>query len=290
MKNTIRKFRSPKLHPSNWSLSYKAATNPDVIIAKWSESTETKNNFGDTLNPFLFEKFTGKTPINSKNIINFSNKPIYSAIGSILDNNKDSELIVWGSGFKFENSSFKVKPKVVHAVRGPLSRKNLMRLGIDCPEVYGDPALLLPNFYNPKIEKKYKLGIIPHYVDKNHPNLKELSMKMDSSMTIIDIESGIENVIDKILSCELIASSSLHGVIVADAYNVPSISIKFSNNIAGGNFKYKDYMYSVGRKDIEPLEITKQISIDNIVNNFTNYSIDIDLDKLVEVCPFKQKL
>ncbi|WP_410503913.1 hypothetical protein [Flavobacterium sp. XN-5] len=31
--------------------------------------------------------------------------------------------------------------------------------------MYGDPALLLPRYFNSKVEKKYKYGLVPHYND-----------------------------------------------------------------------------------------------------------------------------
>jgi pyruvyltransferase len=287
MKKIYDKVFSEKIKLSNLKLSQKIATEDNAFIVKWSESNETINNFGDALNPWLLEKLAGEKPNNINRIINYKNKTVYSAIGSILDFNSTKELVVWGSGFKYENNKVKRAPKMICAVRGPLSRENFIKQGIKCPEVYGDPALLLPYFYNPAIEKKYKIGIIPHYVDKNTPSFKNLLEKLDENSLVIDIENGIYEVIDQILSCELIASSSLHGLIVADAYGIPSKFLKFSDNIAGGNFKFRDYMYSVGRVDTDPIKVNEEIQVSDIIDNFSNYKIDIDLNKLMEVCPFK---
>lgn len=41
----------------------------------------------------------------------------------------------------------------IRSVRGPVTRNILMDLGYDVPSVYGDPAILLPLFYNPIVEK-----------------------------------------------------------------------------------------------------------------------------------------
>ncbi len=66
--------------------------------------------------------------------------------------------------------------------------------------------------------------------------------------------------IDNILSCEIILSSSLHGLIVADAYNTPSSWIKFSNKVYGNGFKFRDYYASIGYEEDPILDIEEGIS------------------------------
>ena len=75
--------------------------------------------------------------------------------------------------------------------------------GLACPEIYGDPALLLPEVYpNPGIEKKYKLGIIPHFKDKNDAYLKD-HFSNHQDIKIIDIQNKDPlKVVDEMLSCE----------------------------------------------------------------------------------------
>lgn len=285
----INKIRySEKTNISNIKKNIQLFFKEDVILMKWSPPRNAQNNFGDVLNPWLVEKITHKTPININTLIYPFNKIVYSSIGSNLDDNITQNLIVWGSGFRKINGKLNVKPEKVLAVRGPLTRKKLLELGVDCPEVYGDPALLLPIFYKPKILKKYKIGIIPHYIDKHNKNFLEFKDKLPNSTLVIDIEDKIETVIHNILQCESIASSSLHGIIVADAYNIPSTHIKFSNNVSGGEFKFKDYMSSVKRNYEGPLIVNKYTTLDDIYNEFTDYTINIDLEKLISTCPFKK--
>jgi pyruvyltransferase len=186
----------------------------------------------------------------------------------------------------YENGRFKTLPKTVHAVRGPLTRDLIIKQGVSCPEVYGDPGLLVSEIYNPNFEKKYKLGIIPHYVDKGNENVIYLKEKYPDEVLIIDIQDSFENVIDNVNRCEMIASSSLHGVITADAYGIPSLWIKLSENVNGGNFKYRDYMLSIGRKQMNPIVFDKEYRLLDFIKEFEEYNINIDLDKLLEVCPF----
>ena len=107
---------------------------------------------------------------------------------------------------------------------------------------------------------------------------------------IIDIESPINLVVDQICSCKYIASSSLHGIIAADAYNVPSLYIKFSDKVKGKGFKFRDYFGSVGGSDTEPQLYLKKLMVDDIYRSISNYKIDIDLNELLDVCPFFYKI
>ena len=244
-----------------------------------------KNNFGDILNKYLVEKLSGKTVYQVRSW--HYNKPHYFVIGSILqDVNKHS--IVWGSGFISKDSKCNEFPKTVRSVRGPLSRKMLQNQGIDCPEIYGDPALLMPKIYNPiHIDKKYELGVIAHYVDKDSFWIKNNNSK---GVKFIDIQTtNFTSFIDQIKACKKIISSSLHGIIIADAYGVPSLWVEFSKKVYGDGFKFRDYFASVGRIDNKPLSIKNDTSIDEIFSNFKSYDINIDLEKLINAAPFKIK-
>lgn len=249
-------------------------------------------NWGDALNPVLIQKISGKTPlIATKYTYHIKSDPVYSAIGSVLErantnNCGHGNLVVWGTGFISSQGRLKVQPKKICAVRGPLTRELLLKQGYECPEIYGDPALLCPKFYRPESRKRYKLGIIPHYVDKNHAAINNIQNNPD--VIIIDILGGIRNVVDQICSCQKIASSSLHGIIAADAYGIPSTWIKFSDNVVGNGFKFFDYFKSVGRIDDGPLVIHKNSSIDDILDTFYQYKLDLDLNELWEVCPFRR--
>lgn len=241
-------------------------------------------NWGDSLNPFLIEKLSGKKPLLSREVINLKNQSVYSVIGSILGSFPSKNLVVWGSGFISSSSLFNVKPKKICAVRGPLTRELILKQGIDCPKIYGDPALLYPLFYKPNVKKEYCLGIIPHYIDQNSQLVN--IFKNNPDVLVINILSGINEVVDNICKCELIASSSLHGIIAADAYGVPSIWIEFSDNVAGNGFKFYDYFESVGRNDERPFRITENTMVQDIYSEYKDYKIDLDLGKLLDACPF----
>ena len=262
----------------NTKYTFQKVFNSNSIFLDWSK---TLNNFGDILNPYLISY------ISKKKIINVSAKYCYynhlQAIGSILSRSS-SNTMVWGSGFISKDSTFISKPSNVFAVRGPLTRKILIEKGVNCPEVYGDPALLISKFYKPKYKKKYKLGILPHYVDKTHYWLK--GVKDDNNVIIIDIQNPNPlNVIDQMLSCECIASSSLHGLIISDSYKIPSVWIRLTDNLVGDFFKFNDYFMSIKSDLIKPTLINEKTTVQALINCAQCRHINLNLDLLYNSFP-----
>lgn len=241
-------------------------------------------NFGDELSPYIVQKLSGKN-------VKFFNSPSptnvgYMAVGSVLHHlgigMKWCE--VWGSGLMSQSNKL-THPKKIHAVRGPLTRKFLMEQGIECPGVYGDPALLLPRLFSPEVEKKYKVGIVPHFVDQKNNWVRLQSVRED--VLVINVYESVEKVITDMLSCRSILSSSLHGLIVADAYEIPSLWIKLSDKVKGEGFKFRDYLLSVGVEPYKPyIPTIPYQSVDAPLNIIEDYKIEIDLDRLLNSHPF----
>ncbi len=222
---------------------------PNSIFAQWS-SCANSLNFGDCITPYLISASTGKkaTRVSRKSI-----RRHYVMAGSIITC-ANSSSIVFGTGIMNREDKLIEKPKEIIAVRGPLTRETLLKDNILCPEIYGDPGILLPYFYKPKFEKENIVGIIPHYVDFNYirKNVK------DEKYLIINILDEVENVIDSICKCNLIFSSSLHGIIVSHTYGIPALWVKFSNLILGGDTKYQDYYLSLNMKDMKPVDFSSK--------------------------------
>jgi pyruvyltransferase len=244
-----------------------------------------RNNLGDILSPIIARHLGSKEVrrISKRNCRKFEH---YFMIGSILQR-CTSQTIIWGSGLISENARCSEIPKKVLAVRGPLTRKKLIEQGIECPEVYGDPALLLPEIYpDPNKVKKYKLGIIPHFKDKKDPWLKE-QFSADAAIRIIDIQNKNPfKVVDEMLSCEKIVSSSLHGLIIADAYRIPSVWVEFEHPFEDGHFKFQDYFMSVGRSVRGPVKFKEFNRLADILEVFETYEIKIDVELLKKSFPF----
>ena len=206
-------------------------------------------NWGDKLTPFLTRAYFGKVAYKPV----FSFLPRLVVVGSILGSSS-AHGVVWGGGFISYDSVPNGVPKRVCAVRGPLSRDIYLKHNISCPEIYGDPAILISSIAPLVPVKKFRYGLIPHYIDKHLPWLKQQVVN-DSSVLIIDIEGGLLEVAEQVASCEFIYSSSLHGLVCADAYNVPNTRIVMSQNIRGGDFKFLDYRLGIGAEPHVPIDV-----------------------------------
>lgn len=249
-------------------------------------------NWGDSLNRVLIPLISGKEIIemNKRGLDKFSeisNETVYSCVGSVLGW-ATPQVEVWGSGFisNSENITSIQPPRKIHAVRGPLTRKILLKRHIECPEVFGDPALLMPYFYRPEITVEHEIGFIPHHVDKVLiPELK----KQFPEAHFIDIQSGTYEFIDEVLKCRKIITSSLHGQIIADAYNIPNAWIKLSEKVLGKKFKFHDFYLSVGRINKEPLIWSNNLTINNLFRKIEDWNeAKIDLQPLWDSCPFRK--
>ncbi|KAA5822437.1 polysaccharide pyruvyl transferase family protein [Algibacter amylolyticus] len=261
----------------------------------WNEiklQKKPKENYGDLLGKYLVEKISSKKVIWCKPAnfyIQDFFSPIYVTIGSVLTH-VNKKCIVWGSGII--SKEYKIKKAAFLAVRGPQTRKHLIDQGFSVPEIYGDPALLLPKYYNPKVEKEYKFGIIPHYRDFKKVN--EFYKDQEGVLLIDLMTNDVETTTDLFLKCDKIVSSSLHGIIVAHTYGIPAVWQKFSDDVFGDDIKYQDYFESVNIKPYTPVIIDIKMNMSDLDMIFENKStlpkkevIDKMCKKLMEVCPFK---
>lgn len=253
----------------------------------WKRNNIIPYNYGDDINVFILESLTKKR-ILKHNAYYHLKKINYLCIGSIIESHCNKDSIIWGSGAMYGDPTKKYKPKKVCALRGPLTKQYLESFGVNCPDIYGDPALLLPLVYKPSdLNKEYCLGIIPHYVDHNLPHVQKFR-EQHPEVLFINMQdySDWHEIIDKIVSCECIASSSLHGMIISDAYNIPNVQIICSDKIAGGDFKFRDYCAGVQREYQAPINCKINIDLQKILDTMKDYkNINFDSNALLNACP-----
>lgn len=260
----------------------------------WSERKlmdKSKENYGDLLGKYLVEKISEKEivwvqPKKQKWKTLF--KPVYVTIGSVLSQ-VNKKCIVWGSGI-ITKDQYVEKAKFL-AVRGPETRERLLELGYDVPKTYGDPALLLPEYYYPEVKKKYDYGIIPHYTD--FQLIQEKFKEVDSVLVVDLMTNDIEATTNVILQCRKVISSSLHGIIVSHAYGIPAVWVKLSNNLFGDDVKFKDYFASIKLPFKPKMAIKKDVTKIDLESLFKSEvvlpkeeTIKELQDGLMQSCPF----
>lgn len=218
----------------------------------------------------------------------------YLVIGSTIDMLCTHHTEVWGAGIIDGDKPLRVKPKKVYAVRGPLSREKLLAEGVNCPEIYGDPAMLLPLYYRPNRDKRYQYGIISHVsnqaiIENMHLNGKPLNEHKNVQIIHMGCYSHWHDIIDQICECEAILSSSLHGLIIAEAYRIPNVWLEFGRPLIGGHFKFHDFFLSIHRDRENPVMIEDhEISVEAITLQLSEWKRgSIDLNLLMNSCPFR---
>jgi pyruvyltransferase len=188
-------------------------------------------NFGDILGPYIVEKLSQKNVIFSE--VEQSEAVI---IGSILEHlPQHYKGIVAGIGVARSSTRKDLSKAKVLALRGEhtLNAVNTNQSNI----LLADPGLLAPYVVDvSNVKKQHKTGVILHYADKQ--------FKKTDEDYVIDILSGIENVITEAAKCEKIITSSLHGLILADSLNIERKWVLY-DRVQGGGYKFKDYASSI---------------------------------------------
>jgi pyruvyltransferase len=160
-------------------------------------------------------------------------------------------------------------------------------MGYSCPKIFGDPGLLLPRFFSPAVETRFQVGLVPHYIHIDR--VLELYDE-DPEILVIDVRREVEAVVSDILSCSVIASSSLHGLLVSHAYGIPAFQLEFSESLAGDGTKFDDYFLSVGIENPpSPLTMTSKTpgaELRAFAEELESPQIEHLLEPLLASCPF----
>lgn len=213
---------------------FRKSKKKQVNLNWWNRTS----NLGDAISPIVVEYMLSLRNISSKKTVS-KRKHLY-AVGSNLTSGIQ-DCTVWGSGILNCSVCYRLLNRKldIRAIRGPLTRIALMDYGYQVPQIYGDPGILLPEIYNPQICKtKAKYGLIYHASwNKRKDNIRD---------DVIEIEIKTDDYrkfVHEIKSVQVVISSSLHGIILAEAYGIPAILLKPEKDFV----KYYDWYYSTNR-------------------------------------------
>jgi len=251
----------------------------------WSTSLKNgKKNVGDWLSPTLCEVISRRNVIWAPPA-----KCDLAAVGSILQKFTKNHWWrrsshIWGAGFLEQKPHFNSQ-HTFHAIRGELSAQTIRNKNI---EILGDPGLLCYLLKKNSPGKKHMLGIVPHYKDQENAFIHHF-VKNNNYATMIDVLSDTNTFINKIQECEVILSSSLHGLVVADAFSIPNAWISLSQMVRGKGFKFRDYYSAFGIQNVQPFRFdyqTKTTEIEQIQQDYERKNLHKIQQNLLQSFPF----
>ena len=204
-------------------------------------------NFGDYAVPPIVGRITGlpiAPPVGAG--------PMLYTIGSLIQILSDGDA-VWGTGMNGGTAELWKVPRELHvyATRGPISLEFLRRHGFDTGRVSRtfDPGSLVGALFADEIgwlraqsaHRRQNFILIPHYRD-------EAAMRRIYAAHadhIRSVDTPFLELLGEILSADLVVSSSLHGLVMAEALGVPAV---WHRPLMGEDeLKFNDYYLGTDR-------------------------------------------
>jgi pyruvyltransferase len=231
----------------------------------WDQCGPGAANFGDRLTPLILS-YIGiscewATPGQADLI----------GIGSVLEAVPPGfRGAIWTAGRMYADSRIDLREANVLALRGRLTLEGV-KLGPASAPRLGDGGLLCGIFAKPR-RKTFKLGIIPHYVHANSRLVADLAAS-SPDIKLIDICGAPQEILAAIGSCHAVVSSSLHGLIAADALEIPNswIELDAAAKVGGQGFKYRDYYSVFGIPIPGPHRVSESDTLESLLRLTSTY-------------------
>ncbi|MES2625957.1 MAG: polysaccharide pyruvyl transferase family protein [Pseudomonadota bacterium] len=190
-------------------------------------------NFGDDLNPWLWDKLL-------PGFFDGNEKDWMIGIGTLLNHKLPvaGRKHVFGSGYGYGS-----KPKLDDSynflcVRGPLTAE---ALNLPKHLAITDSAILIKSVEVPKVNKIYKFGFIPHHTSIRNFSWDKLCSRL--GYNFINPEWSVDKVLSELSKCEIVMCEAMHGAIVCDALRIPWIPLKAYSYIS--DFKWQDWLLTL---------------------------------------------
>lgn len=256
------------------------------IKVYWWRNTQHPDvrNFGDWLSPLIVELITGR-PVEHASPDNCDMIAIGSLVEVMLESTRREPVQLWGTGFIQDGPSCNDNRIQATALRGPLTAARLDHVH---NVALGDPGLLCHHLLDRRPPKKYALGIIPHYVDLEHPLITEY--RRNGQYPILSPLMQPQDFIHAVAECEVVISSALHGNITADSLGIPNRWMILSELVLGKGYKFQDYLGLFNIQKTSPIDlplpdlVTHDL-IDSIIEGYSRPGLETIQEGLVASFP-----
>jgi len=228
------------------------------------------NNFGDLLGPEIVYRIASRQfPAYDLE----SARGRLLAVGSILSLARSGDT-VWGIGVngKSLDKTYALSEISFRAVRGPLTQAFVRRHGGQCPEIYGDPGLLVPQLWTEEelAGPAHEVTIVP--------NLNDLRLYDLDDKRVLLPTTPLRECLSRIRNSRFVTGSSLHGIVVAEAFGIPA---RLITSGAEPGFKYNDYYLGSGRSGFKSAR-----HVQEAIEMGGEPAIDWDPSPLMSAFPF----
>ncbi|MGW3199159.1 polysaccharide pyruvyl transferase family protein [Streptomyces sp. NPDC001118] len=252
----------------------------EAVPAFWCRAP-SQGNVGDRLTPWLIRRISGAP---ARWVAPSAPRRTHLVTGSVVAFAR-AGTIVWGAGVMSAGEPVDPRADLV-AVRGPLTRESALRSGAFCPPVYGDPALLTPRYLPCRPGRVGRRPVVvPHFADKARAR-----RGTPDDWHLVDVQGRVEDVVGQLMRACLVASSSLHGIILSHAYGIPAVWISYGDLPSGDGSKFHDYFLSIGVPVPPPYQVGRtgaRLDAADLADFATLPQTLPDLDLLMERCPFR---
>jgi hypothetical protein len=239
-----KRFLRKDQFPASGAVRKAQLGRPKALRFTWVWTTETHPdaNLGDALSAVVVAAISRlpilRSPFSAK-------RERLAAVGTIGHALHFGKVHLWGTGFDMQRDrtgglvGYSIPDDtelVVHAVRGRRTAAALREKGISVPEAYGDPVWFLPKIFRDPGVKTWDLGVIVHISELEAPDAQALvkaaiaryrippefaeRVRIINTYTPATID-GLREKTEEIVSCRRILSTSLHGLVIAEAYGIP---------------------------------------------------------------------
>lgn len=216
----------------------------------WWARSPAPGHFVEVLKPWIIDQLLPGTPKFGRR-----QRALLTGEGALTTTTAGN--VVWGGGIRSADERPSADATFL-AVRGPRTRRAVIAAGGHCPELYGDPVQLMPEVLprdRPKRRKHY-LGLL------RGPGDLSMDVSLDGVHEIDAIGTPptvIEHVVEEILHCRGLLTTSVAGLVTAHAYGVPARWCVFGDNHRNRQSdgeEFRDYFAAAGLVPQEPLDLS----------------------------------
>ncbi len=210
-----------------------------------------KPNFGDGISPLIVAHASGRAVewAEPEEAEIFALGSILRPVAKCYREARAHRPIIWGAGCMQPVGRRFTANVEFAALRGPKSAE-VLHVPV---EAFGDPGLLIREVLGEDIKIGEEVAVVPHFSHADLPIWQALAERPGIRLVDVRARDPLEAV-RLIAGARHVFSSSLHGLVTADAYGIPSTWIDPEGIHAEPHFKFNDYALGIERNLGEPIQ------------------------------------